>query len=76
MFALLMGERRKLSVSPRNHWAELRRRSSLAQVQVLRGETMKECSNCGWKGKCLYENAEVYGVKASECCMEWKEAKP
>jgi len=40
MFALLMGKRRKLSLSPRNHWTELRCRSSLEQVQVFRGETM------------------------------------
>jgi hypothetical protein len=27
-----------------------------------------KCQKCRYHGKCLYENAEVYGIKASDCC--------
>jgi len=37
---LLVGKGRELSVSTPRHWAEVRRHSSLEQVQMFRGETM------------------------------------
>jgi len=40
MWSLLVGKGRELSVSTPRHWAEVRRHSSLEQVQMFRGETM------------------------------------
>ena len=73
MWSLLVGKGRELSVSTPRHWAEVRRHSSLEQVQVFRGEAMSQKIGFGQKimRKWKYKGLHCLVVLNDSLAREW-----